>query len=110
MGNRLRRRLRWIGAGVVLAAAGGWAGPPPADPPQEVRPPAPPGFPKEVEEPLPPDRSKAKPVEFLDDEDGPAAGRAPKGAAYYPLKDLTRAAAAAKHPGIKAVLNKFALA
>jgi ABC-type transport system substrate-binding protein len=109
--SRSCRRPRWVGAVLVFAAAAVLAGPqPPADPPkgEEKRPPAPKGFPPEVEDPLPP--AKPNVIEFLDDEDGPAAGRAPRGAAYYPLKDLTRAAAQAKHPGIKASFNKFTLA
>src|SRR5262245_35815102 len=108
---RPNRRLRWAGAVGVFAAALVLAGPqPPADPakPDEKRPLAPKGFPREVEDPLPPANPKA--IEFLDDEDGPAAGKAPRGAAYYPLKDLTRAAAQARHAGIRASLNKFTLA
>lgn len=110
---RFRTDRRILGAGVIglVLSALVWAGPqPPADPPkgEEKRPAAPKWFPPEVEDPVPPAKPKA--IEFLDDEDGPAAGKAPKGAAYYPLKDLTRAAAQARHPGIKATLNKYTLA
>ncbi len=111
MPQRPKRVPRWVSLVVIFAAAVAVASPqPPSDPskPEEKRPPAPKGFPPEVEDPLPP--AKPKVIEFLDDEDGPAAGKAPRGAAYYPLKDLTRAAALTKHPGIKASLNKFTLA